>query len=82
MLRKKARSRSATHEDKENYLNSIRMYKYLLKKKHEKIEEGNVRKHENAYRKNFYKFAKDACNGELDTETVQPKFTAEEAYRF
>ena len=81
-LKKKARSKKATSEDKENFQKAVRLYSFLLKKQHEKEGECKIRKHENAYRKNFYKFAKDACNGTLDGESVKPKFKEDEAFRF
>ena len=60
----------------------MRLYSFLLKQYHDKEGECKIRKHEKLYRKNFYKFAKEACNGTLDSESVKPKFKEDEAFRF
>ena len=61
---------------------SVRIYSFLLRRKNAKEQEGQIRKQEKDYNKNFYKFAKNACNGTLDTETVKPDFTPEQAFEF
>jgi len=78
-LRKKANKRDATAEDKPNWLKAVKLYAFLLKKKKAKEGEAVIRRQEKAYRKNFFKFAKDACNGTLGEEKVQPTFSREEA---
>ena len=78
-MKKKARRRDATPEDKSNWLRAVKLYAFLLKKNKEKEGAGEVRKQEKAYKKNFFKFSKEACNGTLGEEKVQPSFTREEA---
>ena len=48
---------------------------FLKKRQSEKEGLSKVKKHENAYKKNSLKFIKDACNGELDKDKVQPKLS-------
>ena len=81
-LKKKARGKNASREDKENHAKAVRIHAFLLKRTREKDEKGAIRKQEKAYRKNFFSFAKDACNGTLDTERVKPKFSNKEAFDF
>ena len=78
-LRKKANKKDATAEDKSNWMKAVKLYAFLLRKKKEKEGEGEVRRQEKAYRRNFFKFAKEACNGTLGEEKVQPTFSREEA---
>ena len=78
-LRKKANKKDATPEDKANWLKSVKLYAFLLRVRKGKEEQSDIRKQENAYRKNFFKFAKDACNDTLGKERVKPGFTREQA---
>ena len=41
----------------------MKLHAFLLKRTREKDKKGAIRKQENAYRKNFFSLAKDACNG-------------------
>ena len=81
-LRRLARQKDATHEIKEDARRAERYYLFLKKRQNKKDGESKVKKHENAYKKNFYQFAKDACNGDLDKDKVQPKFGKEEVFKF
>ena len=81
-LKKKSKAKNATREDKDNHVRAVRMYSFLLKRKKVKEQEGQIRKQEKEYKKDFFKFAKKACNGTLDSEPVKPDFTKEEAFEF
>ena len=78
-LRKKANKRNSSAEDKANWLKAVELHSFLLKVSKEKEGKGAIRKQENLYRKNFFRFAKDACNGTLGEERVQPTFSKEQA---
>ena len=41
-----------------------------------------IKQQEKAYRKDFFKFAKEACNGTLFEKRVEPEFNVEEASTF
>ena len=45
-MKKKARRRDATPEDKSNWLRAVKLYAFLLKKNKEKEGAGEVRKQE------------------------------------
>ena len=78
-LKKKAKVKEASHEDKVNWLKAVKLYALLLARSKSREGEAMIRKQEKAYRKNFFKFAKNSCNGTLDQEKVQPRFTKEQA---
>ena len=81
-LRKKANKKGASPEDKANWLKAVKLYAFLLKVQKEKEGAGEIRRQENAYRKNFYKFSKEACNGTLGKEKEQPEFSQETANEY
>ena len=81
-LKKKAKKKDATPEDKSNWLKAIKLHAFLLRKKHEKEGASEIRSQEKAYKRNFFKFCKEACEGTLGKEKVQPSFTKEEADRY
>ena len=78
-LKRKAKKKDATPEDKANWLKAVKLHAFLLKKRHEKEGANEIRSQEKAYRRNFYKFAKEACAGTLGKEKVQPTFSKEDA---
>ena len=81
-LKKVARKRGATAEEKAEWLKAVKLYAYLLRKEKRREEGSRIREQEKAYRKDFFSFAKDACNGTLGEERVQPQFSVEEANIF
>ena len=78
-LKKKAKNRNATAEDKANWLKAVKLHAFLLRKEKEKQESSQIKRQEDLYRKNFFKFAKDSCNGTLFAPKVTPTFSKEEA---
>ena len=81
-LKKVANKKNSTQEQKGAWLKAVKLYAFLLKKSKEKEESNEIRKQENSYRKNFSKFAKEACSGTLGKEKVQPSFNKEDANRY
>ena len=69
-LGKKIKQRGATDEDRRNFHQAQRALSFLIRKDKEKKEKSALFKQESSYRKNFFKFAKAACNGTLDKEEV------------
>ena len=61
-LKKKANKKGATAEDKANWLKAVKLHAFLLRKENEKTTAGQIKKQEKAYKKNFFKFAKEAWN--------------------
>ena len=78
-LKKKASKKDASPEDKANAQKAVKLYAFLLRRKHEKEGANLIRSQEKAYRRNFFKFAREACNGTLGEEKVQPGFSKEDA---
>ena len=78
-LGKKAKHKDATDEDRRNFHKAQRALSFLIRKEKEKREKSDALKQESAYRKNFWKFSKSACNGTLDKEEAAPTFTKEVA---
>ena len=62
----------ASKEDKAN--EALRHYTFLLKLKERKSKEQDNKAHEKAYRKNFYKYAKDITKGTFGQETIAKKY--------
>ena len=81
-LRKKARKKDATEEDKAKANQALRTYNYILKIQKQKDDLAKERKQEKAYRKNFYKTAKDIANGTFGQPTVSPNFDINIANNF
>ena len=81
-LRKTAKKRNATAEDKSNWLKAVKLYAFLLRKEKGKEGKNTIKQQEKAYRKDFFKFAKEACNGTLFEERVEPQFCVDEASAF
>ena len=78
-LGKKVKQRGATDEDRRNFHQAQRALSFLIRKDKEKKEKSALFKQESSYRKNFFKFAKAACNGTLDKEEAGPTFSKEDA---
>ena len=78
-LGKKAKERGATDEDRRNFHQAQRALSFLIRKDKEKKEKSAAYKQESSYRKEFFKFAKAACNGTLDKEEAGPTFSKEDA---
>ena len=78
-LRKKARRKDASAEDKAEWLRAVKLHAFLLKKKKEREGRDRVRREEKFYRKDFYRFAKEACGGTLFEQKIQPAFGKEVA---
>ena len=78
-LGKKVKQRGATDEDRRNFHQAQRALSFLIRKDKEKKEKSATFKQESSYRKNFFKFAKAACNGTLDKEEAGPTFSKEDA---
>ena len=81
-LRKKAKKRNASSEDKESWLQAVRLHAFLLRLKHRKEGANEIRAQEKEYRRNFFKFAKSACNGTVGEPKVEPGFPKEVADNF
>ena len=79
ILGKKIKQRGATDEDRRNFHQAQRALSFLIRKDKEKKEKSATFKQESSYRKNFFKFAKAACNGTLDKEEAGPTFSKEDA---
>ena len=77
--RKKAKEPQANKEDKSNACEALRYYNIMLKKHNEKQETKQIEGQEKAYKRNFYKFAKEITNGTYDKPPVVPTFSKEEA---
>ena len=64
------------------FLTALRFYNYLLKEKKKKDNFSRTKSHEKLYKKNFFKFAKSACNGTIDNATIAPTFTKDQADKY
>ena len=51
--------------DKAEWLKAVKLHAFLLKRQREKEGRNRVRREEKFYRKNFYRFAKEVCEGTL-----------------
>ena len=83
-LRKKAKHKDATAEDKQNFNKALKYYNFLLQQKRRRNSRNQARKEENLYRKDFFKFAKAASNGTLEQDQVAPTYSksvADEYYK-
>ena len=78
-LRKKARRKGATAEDKSEWLKAVKLHAFLVRKQREREGADRVRREEKFYRKDFYRFAKEACGGTLFEQKIQPAFVKEVA---
>ena len=74
MLNKKAKHKDATDEDKLAARESIRLYDYLLKLKTEKDRTKLAIEQEKAYKKDFWKTARDVTNGSFGKLNSTPTF--------
>ena len=81
-LRKKAKRKDATLEDKAKANQALRHYNYLLKIQKQKDDLTIERKQEKAYKKNFFKTAKDISNGTFGQPSVSPAFDVHTANNF
>ena len=82
LLKKKSKRTDATPEDKAKAKQALRHYSFLLKKHKENLEEAEVRKHEKAYKKNFFKYAKEITHGTFGQPSSSPTYTKAEADTF
>ena len=82
LLRKKAKKNDATEEDKARANQALRQYNYLLNLERSKAEARKAKQEEKAYKKNFYKTAKDITNGTFGMDKVTPAFDKEKANDF
>ena len=81
-LRKLAKKKCATAQDKSVACKALRHYEYLLGEQNKYDEVKEIRKQENSYKKNFYKFAKETTKGTYGKERKSPSYSKEEADQF
>ena len=81
-LRKIMKKHDATEEDRTNFHEALRFYNFLLKEKKRKDHVNKTKKNEKLFKSNFYKFAKKACSGTLDSEQISPSYSKDQADRF
>ena len=81
-LNKKARTKDATIEDKENAKESIRTHSYLVKLNKSKEELSKAKQEEKAYKKNFWSCAKDVSNGTFGKKKSAPTFSETTANKY
>ena len=79
MLNKKARQKDASEDDKLAACEINRMYNYLLKLQKEKDKSKLTISQEKAYRKDFWKTAKDITNDTFGDPSPGPTFTKDTA---
>ena len=79
ILRKKAKHKNATSEDRKNFQSALRTLNFLIKKDKENKKKKVESDHESSYRMDFWKFSKEATKGTLGEEEVAPTFSKEEA---
>ena len=82
LLKKKSKRTDATSEDKAKAKQALRHYSFLLKKHKENLEESETKKHEKAYKKNFFKYAKEITHGTFGQPSSSPTYTKAEADLF
>ena len=82
LLRKKATKKDATDEDKAKANQALRNYNYLLNLERTKDAAKKAKNEEKAFKKNFYKTAKEITNGTFGEDKVIPTFNAEKANDF
>ena len=83
-LNKKARQKDATEDDKLEASEAIRMYNYVLKLQQLKHQEELTKAQEKAYRKDFWRTARDVTNGTFGEPNSGPTFnksTADQHYK-
>ena len=81
-LNKKAKLPSATKEDKVNAKEAIRIYSHALKVNKERQEVMKEKEEMNAYRKDFWKTAKQVTNGTFGESESKPTFNKSTADQF
>ena len=81
-LRKIANKKGSTNEDKSEACKALRHYEYLLEQENRKKEVNEIKIQENAYKKDFFKFAKEITRGTYGKPTKKPTYTKEEADKF
>ena len=84
ILNKKAKQKDATEEDKIAAKESIRLYNYVLKLKQEKDHTKLAIEQQKAYKKDFWKTARDVTNGSFGKQSTGPTFdkpTADKYYK-
>ena len=81
-LNKKAKLAGASNEDKINAKESIRMYSHMLKVNKENLEVKKAKEEDIAFRKNFWKTAKEVTNGTFGEPPSKPTFTKSTANQF
>ena len=82
LLRKKATKKDATDEDKAKANQALRNYNYLLNLERTKDAAKKAKNEKKAFKKNFYKTAKEITNGTFGEDKVIPTFNAEKANDF
>ena len=81
-LKKISKKKNASVEDKRNFVQASIWYNFLLKEDKRKESRENVMKQEKLYRKEFWKFARKACTGTLESEDIKPTFDSTVANEF
>ena len=81
-LRKKAKRRDASPGARRHFNQALRHYNFLQRKSKETDHRRKKLKHEKLYKTQFFKFAKSACNGTLDSEPPGPEFSKAQADQF
>ena len=74
-LIKNAKKADASHNDRAEAAEAIRNYDYHLKLHKLKEQEKREKEEDKAYKRNFFKFAKEITNGSFGQEAVTPTFT-------
>ena len=81
-LRKEAKKPGATQSDKKKFNIALKFYNFLQRKAKDTNKCKTKSKHEKLYKNKFFKFAKSACNGTLDSDLPAPEFSKAEADKF
>ena len=79
---KKVAKRSGNAEDKISFLQSRRFYNFLLHEQYKDVNRNENIEPEKLFKKEFWRFAKEACNENLGKEQIKPTFDKVSADRF
>ena len=81
-LRRIANRKDATEDDHNDFHQALRYYNHLLKEQKRKDNYERIKRHEKQFKNNLFKFAKKACNGNLDDNETLPSFSLLQANRY
>lgn len=81
-MKKIAKRKNASDEDKRNFHQVLRYYNFVLKESKKQTQQNKMVQHGKKFKKDFWKFAKKACLGTIDQEEIKPAFKINTANEF